>query len=125
MRGLSLFETKILTSSPYIVKMSDKQIIFTEVFKSLVLDHPIEGMTRQQIFNQLLGVECFDKKFVDTCLSRWRRKMRSSGRLTPDKRGAKKSTKDMTIEEMRAEIAYQKEIISHLKKLRGLGEDEL
>jgi hypothetical protein len=82
-------------------------------------------MTRQEIFNHLLGVECFDKKFVDNCLGRWRRKVRRSGSLTPEKRGAKKSTKDMTIEEMKAEIAYQKEIISHLKKLRGLGEDEL
>lgn len=31
----------------------------------------------------------------------------------------------MTFEEMRAEIAYQKEVIAHLKKLRGLADDEL
>jgi hypothetical protein len=125
MRGLSLKEIQILKSSPYVLKFTEKHIIFTEIFKDLVIDHPIEGMTRQQVFNELLGVECFDKKFVDTCLGRWRRKLRLSGNLTPESRGVLKTTKDMTIEEMRAEIAYQKEIISHLKKLRGLGEDEL
>jgi hypothetical protein len=125
MRGLSLKEIQILKSSPYVLKFTEKHIIFTEIFKDLVIDHPIEGMTRQQVFNELLGVECFDNKFVDTCLGRWRRKLRLSGNLTPESRGVLKTTKDMTIEEMRAEIAYQKEIISHLKKLRGLGEDEL
>lgn len=125
MRGLSLSEIQVLKSSPYVLKFTEKHIIFTEIFKDLVLDNSIEGMTRLEIFNNLLGVECFDKKFVDSCLGRWRRKIRQSGSLAPEKRGAKKSTQDMTIDEMKAEIAYQKEIISHLKKLRGLGEDEL
>ncbi len=125
MRGLSLSEVQILKSSPYVEKVTDKHVIFTKIFKSLVLEHPVEGMTRQEIFNRLLGVNCFDKKFVDSCLGRWRRKLRSSGDLTPDKKGVKKLSINMTIEEMRAEIAYQKEIISHLKKLKGLGEDDL
>lgn len=125
MKGLSLTDIQILKSSPYIEKITDKHVIFTQIFKSLVLEHPIEGMTRQEIFNHLLGVDCFDKDFVDSCLGRWRRKLRNSGNLTPDKKGVKKLSVNMTIEEMKAEIAYQKEIISHLKKLRGLGEDDL
>jgi protease II len=31
----------------------------------------------------------------------------------------------MSIEELKAENAYQKELIAHLKKLKGLADDEL
>jgi hypothetical protein len=125
MKGLSLSDLKILKSSPYVSKITDKQILFTDQFKWLVLESNIEGMTRQEVFNKTLGVSCFDKKFVDTCLGRWRRKIRADGDIKPGKKGRKKATKDMTIEEMRAQIAYQKEVIAHLKKLRGLADDEL
>lgn len=125
MKGLSVSDLKILNSSPYVSKITEKQVIFTDQFKQLILESSIEGMTRQEIFNKTLGVSCFDKKFVDTCLGRWRRKLRFSGELVSGSRGRKKDSRNMTIEEMRAEIAYQKEVIAHLKKLRGLADDEL
>ncbi|WPU64080.1 hypothetical protein [Peredibacter starrii] len=106
-------------------KITEKQIVFTEHFKRLVLDSLIEGMTREETFNRTLGVNCFDKKFVDTCLGRWRRKVRAVGDLHPEKKGRRKSLENMTFEEMKAEIAYQKEVIAHLKKLKGLADDEL
>lgn len=125
MRGLSNSDLKILSNSPYILKITDSQIIFTEHFKRLVLDSLIEGMTRQETFNKLLGVNCFNKKFVDDRLGSWRRKLRTDGELKSNKRGPKKSLNDMSYDEMKAEIAYQKEIIAHLKKLKGLADDEL
>jgi hypothetical protein len=125
MKGLSFSELKILKSSPYIVKITDSQIIFTEQFKRLVLDELIEGLTREEMFNKTLGVDCFDKKYVDTCLGRWRRKLRADGDLSSGKRGRKKDLDSMTYEEMKAEIAYQKEVIAHLKKLKGLADGEL
>ena len=118
MKGLSISDLKILESSPYVLKI-------TEPFKNLMLESSIEGMTRQEAFNKTLGVDCFDKKFVDTCLARWRRKWRADGDLVPGKKGRKKDLNKMTFEEMKAEIAYQKEVIAHLKKLRGLADDEL
>lgn len=124
MKGLSSQNLKILDSSPYVQKITDKQIIFTDHFKRIALDSQIEGMTRQETFNRLLGVDCFDKDFVDNCLARWRRKLRFDGNLTVGKRGRKKSSANMSIDEMKAEIAYQKEVIAHLKKLRGFVEDE-
>ncbi len=124
MKGLSSQNLKILDSSPYVQKITDKQIIFTDHFKRIALDSHIEGLTRQETFNRLLGVDCFDKDFVDNCLARWRRKLRFDGNLTVGKRGRKKSSANMSIDEMKAEIAYQKEVIAHLKKLRGFVEDE-
>lgn len=125
MKGLSLSELKILKSSRYVSKITDKHIIFTEKFKFLMLESTIEEMTREEAFNRTLGVTCFNKKFVDSCLGRWRRKIRAEGELCPGKRGRKKDSDNMTFEEMKAEIAYQKEVIAHLKKLRGLADDEL
>jgi protease II len=40
-------------------------------------------------------------------------------------RGRKKSIKNMTVEELKAENAYQREVIAHLKKLRGLTDSDL
>lgn len=125
MRGLSSSDLKILKSSPYVTKITDKHINFTDQFKWLMLETTVEGMTRTEAFNRTLGVSCFDKKFVDTCLGAWRRKLRAEGDLSPGKRGRKKDPDNMTSDEMRAEIAYQKEVIAHLKKLRGLADDEL
>lgn len=125
MRGLSYSDLKILSSSPFVLKITDSHIVFTEQFKQLVLESLLEGMTRQETFNSLLGVSCFDKKFVDGRLGSWRRKLRADGDLTPNKRGRKKSIENMSYDEMKAEIAYQKEIIAHLKKLKGLADDEL
>lgn len=125
MKGLSISDLKILKLCPHVFKITKDHIIFTENFKALMLESSIEGMTRQEAFNRALGVNCFDKKFVDTCLGRWRRKLRADGNLGSSKKGRKKDLNNMTFEEMKAEIAYQKEVIAHLKKLRGLADDEL
>jgi hypothetical protein len=125
MRGFSSSERKILASSEFVSKITSKQILFTEHFKRLILDAQIDGMTRQESFNRMLGVNCFDKSFVDTCLGRWRRKLRFDGDLSESKKGRKKDPRNMSIEELKAENAYQKELIAHLKKLKGLADDEL
>lgn len=125
MQGLSSSDLKILATSKHVVKITSKQIIFTEDFKCLVLDTQVEGLTREETFNRALGVNCFGKKFVDTCLGRWRRKLRFAGSLTSPRKGRGKDLHNMTLEELMAENAYQKEVIAHLKKLRGLAGDEL
>lgn len=124
MRGLSSSDRRILEASRYVLKITPSQILFTDQFKLLILDGQIAGMTRQESFNRTLGVSCFDKKFVDDCLGRWRRKLRLDGKLAMGKRGRKKDLSNMTVEELKAENAYQKELIAHLKKLKGLADDE-
>jgi hypothetical protein len=125
MKGLSSSDLKTLKSSKFVLKITSDQIQFTDHFKQLVLDSLVDGMTRQEVFNQTLGVNCFDKKFVDSCLGRWRRKLRRDGSLEVGKRGRKKDLLEMNYEELQAEVAYQKEVIALLKKLKGLAGDEL
>lgn len=120
MRALSLSERKTLELSPYVFSISAKNSLkFTDDFKKLIVKGSNEGLTQVEFFNSLLEVTCFDKKYVDTCLNRWR--YHPIGLKV--KRGRKKSIHKMGIEELQAENAYQKEVIAHLKKLRGITED--
>ncbi len=121
MRAFSNSDLKVLKSSRFVIKITPKfQIQFTEEFKQLFVSGPSNGQTQTEYFNDLLGVTCFEKKYVDTCLNRWR----NSG-LRPGKRGRSKSIHKMTFDEIKAENAYMKEVIAHLKKIRGLADDEL
>lgn len=124
MRALSFSETKILKASTYVSKITESQIVFTSQFKSLLLANIPKGKTRLEFFNEILGVACFDKKYVDSCLNRWRRQLKSSGKFE-DRRGKTKNRNNMSVEELKAENAYMKEVIAHLKKLHGLAEDDL
>lgn len=120
MRAFSFSERKKLELSPYVITISPKNSLkFNDDFKRLVLKGSDEGLTQVELFNSILGVNCFDKKYVDTCLNRWRYEpIRIKA-----KRGRKKSIHKMSVDELKAENAYQKEVIAHLKKLRGITED--
>ena len=125
MRAFSISERRKLESSPYIFKITGKnRIQFTESFKKLILAGSEEGLTREEFFNVSLGVRCFDKKYVDSCLNRWRKQDREKD-VPKLRRGRSKSIHKMSIDEIKAENAYMKEVIAHLKKLRGLADDEL
>jgi hypothetical protein len=120
MRAFSLSERRALELSPYVISISPKNSLkFSNDFKKLILNGSDEGLTQVEFFNSLLGVTCFDKKYVDTCLNRWRYEPIG----LKAKRGRKKSIHKMSIEELKAENAYQKEVIAHLKKLRGITDD--
>lgn len=122
MRGLSKSDRQLLNSSQYVLKITEKTIIFTDKFKELVLQ-PSNEKTREDFFNSLMGVSCFDKKYVDSCLNRFRKQLKFKD--VPKKRGRRKDTSKMTIEELEALVAYQTEVIKQLKKVHGLADDEL
>lgn len=122
MRAFSPSDRKKLVSSPYIEKLNSKNIVFTQEFRNLVLNGSSE-MTRAEHFNVLLGVRCFDNKYVDSCLNRWR-KQRKFSSVPKQKRGRKKDSKNMTIEELRAQVALQKEMLAELKKIHSLTDED-
>jgi hypothetical protein len=125
MKGLSSSQVKKLLSSQYVLNVTESQVNFSEIFKEIMLAKPTHGLSRLEFFNTTLGVDCFDKKFVDNCLNRWRRKVRIYGSIKSDRRGRSKDPAGMSIDEMKAEIAYQKEVIAHLKKIRGLTDEDI
>ena len=118
MRAFSISERKKLESSPYVKKFTEKQIIFNQKFKDLILNGPSDGSTRVQYFNHIFGLNCFDKKYVDSCLNRWKKQIKLKD--VTERRGRRKNTNKMTIAELEAEVAYLKEVNLQLKKARGL-----
>lgn len=123
MRAFSHSERKKLEASRFVEKITEKQITFTQAFRNLVLQESSNGMTREEHFNHLLDVKCFDKKYVDSCLNRFRKQAQFKD--VPKRRGRRKSPQKMTIEELEAEVAYQREVIEQLKKIRGLTDWDL
>lgn len=121
MRAFSNTERKILESSPYIVKITAKHVTYTEKFISLMISGSDQDESRSDFFNKTLGVSCFNKKYVDSCLGRWKNAL---PRIS-ETRGRKKHINNMTVEELKAENAYQREVIAHLKKIRGLTDSDL
>jgi hypothetical protein len=120
MRAFSISERKTLELCPYVLSISPKNSLkFCDAFKELILKGSEEGLTQVEFFNLSLGVTCFDKKYVDTCLNRWR----NNPTGIKSRSGRKKSIHKMSIEELKAENAYQKEVIAHLKKLRGITDE--
>jgi hypothetical protein len=112
MKGLSNSSLKILKSSPYVAKITDFQIVFTDQFKRLVLDNLYEGMTRREMFNHLLGVDCFDKKFVDDmskCLENAFNMLKKNGHLAL-------MMGDTTIGGEYVRVVYETIIASKIKK---------
>lgn len=122
MRAFSISERKKLSTNPFVKKITEKTITFSPMFIDLVLKGST-NQTREEHFNSLLGVSCFDKKYIDSCLNRWRNQKKLEH--IPLKRGRPKDTSKMSVEELEALVAYQKEVIKQLKKVHGLADDEL
>ena len=121
MVGLTPKIKKILLESGYVEGFTEKDFIkFKETFKDLVLKQSSEGVPRLEIF-KVLGVDIFTRNYINSCISQWRRSSRekSSGKIKK-KKGRRKSLEQMTVDELRAENALQKQEIEYLKKLRGL-----
>lgn len=123
MGAFSISDRKILESSPYVTKLTAKHVTYSKAFIDLMLRGSPNGESRCDYFNLTLGVNCFDKKYVDSCLNRWRKNPIQI--KSPERRGRRKDPRNMTEEELRAENAYMKEVIAHLKKLRGLTDSDL
>lgn len=123
MGAFSLSDRKILESCPYVTKLTEKHVVYSKKFIDLMLRGARNGESRVLYFNRTLGVNCFDKKYVDSCLNRWKKKPFISS--TPERRGRKKDIFKMSEAELRAENAYMKEVIAQLKKLRGLTDSDL
>ena len=123
MGAFSFSDRKVLEASPYVTKLTAKHVTYSQTFIDLMMRGSPNGESRCDYFNNILGVACFDKKYVDSCLNRWRNNPLKQ--KAPERRGRKKHPRNMTEEELRAENAYMKEVIAHLKKLRGLTDSDL
>ncbi len=115
-----------------IKKVSRKSITYTQEFKERAVKESKEGMSVREIFLENgFKEDLFDRNYMSTMISKWKRKYKETGSLEDDRgrclgggrpRIREKETRKM-VSDMSVEIALLKEEIELLKKLREINEE--
>ena len=75
-------EMKLLTKNPYVKKVSDKSITYSDEFKELVVRQIHESKTPRMIFEQAgFDIDIIGMKRIEAAASRWKKAYRMSGIL--------------------------------------------
>ena len=130
MQYLSDYQRKKLLENPNVNRITDKHILYTSKFKVKAVELHSKGQSANDIFSDAgLSPKLFIKKYCQSCIKRWKKKYNEEGKeslkvsMTGTKSTGKpksKNTDDLTIEELRAIVEIQEEVITMLKKTRTL-----
>jgi hypothetical protein len=130
MQRLSEEQKMVLLKNPNVLKITDSHVVYTPAFKVLAVERNAKGEPPSQIFlsNGIDPGFFKDPKYCDSCLKRWRSKYKSKGKysLTEEARGRKiniqsdDSLDDMELDDLKAIILIQQDIISQIKKKKAL-----
>ena len=114
-------ELQRLNGLPCIEKASEKLLIFKQSFKREAVEKRKEGYTANQIFTEAgIDISKYAPKYFHHLLKRWRHE-----NLSDDiKRGRPKKTvkgiNEMSMDELKARVAYLEAENDFLKKLKAL-----
>ena len=114
-------EIQRLNELPCIEKATDKLLIFKQSFKREAVEKRKEGYTANQIFTEAgIDISKYAPKYFHHLLKRWRHE-----NLSDDvKRGRPKKTvkgiNEMSLDELKARVAYLEAENDFLKKLKAL-----
>ena len=134
MQNLSPSQKKALLSNPNVEKITDKHVVYTSSFKTKAVEDYLNGKSPNQIFlDSGIDPTFFVTKYCQSCIKRWKKKYVSEGKssLKKDKRGLSATGRpkrehpdDLTIEELRAIVEVQRDLIDHLTKKRALAKSK-
>lgn len=130
MQELSNYQRKVLLNNPNVEKIVEKNVIFTSKFKISAVEKFIKGIKPDHIFEEAhINLSFFSRDYARSCLKRWKKKYFDEGRDSlkisqtgKQATGRPKSinTDEMTLEELKAIVEIQNEVIAMLKKNRAL-----
>lgn len=130
MHDLSDYQRRKLLKNSYIEKITEKHIVYTAQFKKRSVEKYFKGKKPDQIFKDAgISPEFFTNNYCRLCLKRWKKKYLENGEdsFKKDKRGLgslgrpKNANPDeLTVEELKALVEVQQEVIEVLKKNRAL-----
>ena len=123
-------ERKSLLSNQNVLKVTDKSICFTPEFKLEALKLYKKGQSSNSIFEDYgFDPKMFKKDYFLKTLKRWSKKVIKEGKksLSQESRGRKstgrpkkQSLDELSMEEMKALLESQQEVIEELKKHHAL-----
>jgi len=130
MQELSDYQRRVLLKNPNVEKITEKHIVFTAKFKVKAIELFLKGVSSNEIFRRAnINIEYFKKDYTRYCLKKWKKKFESEGKESflvetrgKNSIGRPKNTNvdDLNVEELRAIVEIQQELIETLKKNRAL-----
>lgn len=125
--GINKFTPQEVTNlelNPYVQRVSQSSITYTQAFKELFILKDNQGMMPTEIFREAgFDPAILKAKRIDSSAQRWRKKVINGQSLEDERPGNSgcPKTKNLTVEEefkrMKAQIAYLKAENDFLKKL--------
>jgi len=123
-------QKNILRKNPNVLKITKSHVVYTPAFKIVAVELNLKGELPTQIFSKHSIDPSFfkDPKYCGSCLKRWRRQYKTKGKhsLKEEVRGRKLKTgngsdlDDMDIDDLKAIIIIQQDIIQQIKKKKAL-----
>lgn len=128
MQSFSPHQKKILLENPNVLKITENHLVFIPEFKVKAVEFFLKGMSPEEIFiSHGFNPAYFEKDYFRLAIKRWRLKYETDGKdsLTEETRGSTGRPKaididDFTIDDLRALVFIQDEIINEIKKKRAL-----
>jgi transposase len=130
MQELSDHQRRVLLNNPNVEKITEKHVIYKSSFKIKAVEKYLKGQKPDEIFKEAeINPKYFMKKYCQSCIKRWKKKYFDQGRdsLKMSQTGRQSTgrpksinTDEMTMEELKAIVEIQHEVIDMLKKNRTL-----
>ena len=103
-------------------KVSDKTLVFTQAFKRRAVLLSRQGKTANQIFREAgIDINLFPARYFHHVIKRWKKSNLQDGIKKGRPSKVAKKLKEMSIEELKARVAYLEAENDFLKKLKALG----
>jgi transposase len=130
MQKLSKYQRVVLLKNQNVEKIGTRNVIYKSRFKINAVEKYLKGWKPDEIFKDAgINPSYFIKNYSRSCIKRWKKKYFEDGKasLGASQTGKKasgrprsKKADDLTVEELRAIVEIQEEVIDMLKKNRAL-----
>ncbi|MBC7691087.1 MAG: hypothetical protein H7222_04910 [Methylotenera sp.] len=121
---------KSLLKNPHVLKITEKQVVFTPQFKIKAVDLSLNGFSADEIFAEHgIDPKLFKAEYCSYLLKKWKLKHREKGRasLLEDGRGLGSTGRpkrldldELSVEDLKDIIVIQEELIEAIKKKKAL-----
>ena len=121
-------QKKVLLENPNVLKITENHLVFIPEFKIKAVEFYLKGMNADEIFiSHGFNPKFFEKDYFRLAIKRWKIKYETEGKnsLSEETRGNTGRPKsvdldDYSMEDLRAIVFIQDEIIEELKKKKAL-----
>jgi hypothetical protein len=130
MQNLSKSQGRALLDNSNVLKITESHVVFTPAFKIKATELFLSGEPPEEIFkNHGIDPRFFVPDFCRSCLRRWAEKLETQGKSSfkTDSRGsgstgrpAETNLDSLSMDDLKAIIAIQEDMIEDLKKKKAL-----